>query len=1047
MRKWKQALALVLALVMALSLVALPSFAEGEGDGGGTAATQPVWPAEGSIKLDKDAKAVVGQENLWEVTLGIQGKNYSTTSDVVLVIDCSGSMEEGTKLEATRTAAKAFGDKLLTEGSTTRIAIVTYADEAAAYSDGHFYMAAERSAFESAVDQATGASGATNQQAGIHVAQQLLASDSSTGKQKNIVILSDGEPTYSYPFVGGNASIDCEWIIAHWFSGNPQVSSWPTTATPDYSTVVGSGNSFGLDGNILWHCTCRHNRTTDKLYGSFYYDSNGNFVCSNGSKSSDNGVATIWEANQAKTAGTTIFSVALQANTNGENTLKSCATDAAKGYFSIGRNDNVEQKLTSAFEAIAGSIAIAASNGSVADTMGDEVQLSFSGAAPVITNDKAVYDAGNADVYISQGSATYDADARRINWTVGNVREGDNPIMKYKVTVKEGYNPHTGEVLDANKSATFSYKNYLGEDTVGTFPVPQVTVGGGNILVHYYLVNGQGQPINENGAVVESPALAEQVKPAAYHEVDGSTGLTYNTPYTVSHDNVANYNYFGSYILNNGDLIKGDSVEVTLTAANSNQHVWFAYYQTFNVVHVRMNDAGAAQQVGEIDTYPVSSDFDLTDKVNKDKDGNAVTEGTFLYGGAFQNAACTTAYPFAEGETGLSFAPQAGATYYIWEVPNTYLIPKTLDCWEHNTEGQLDVIGYYMLSVIDREVYKEVGFYVNDVRTPANQRTYEAIDEDRGTTVVNLPEGQSVAFESITINLKQEGQSDSYTPSDLVPADKYGYMLCYGLDKNTYWSQADESVSYYPYWVTLDGVEVTNNVTRVGTYQGVGHDRIQTANESRTAGCTVPAAAETQLLTMAFYCADGTPITADVPTVEDVTVTVVDGAKTYELTVPVGTSARDQISYQAPVGKVFAGWFTDEACTTPANLDSITQDTTIYAKYVSDSYLDLHYVRNGLFRLRGVTLISAVDDPANYQESGIIVDGEKLPVAYANRYMLFNTPASLFGAARNAKLMIARQSLSGSGTLEVTPYWVTKDGTTVLGENHTLHYNTRTIWE
>ena len=57
MKKWKQALALVLALVMALSLVALPSFAEGEETGGGTETTQPVWPAEGSIKLDKDAKA------------------------------------------------------------------------------------------------------------------------------------------------------------------------------------------------------------------------------------------------------------------------------------------------------------------------------------------------------------------------------------------------------------------------------------------------------------------------------------------------------------------------------------------------------------------------------------------------------------------------------------------------------------------------------------------------------------------------------------------------------------------------------------------------------------------------------------------------------------------------------------------------------------------------------------------------------------------------------------------------------------------------------
>lgn len=1033
MRKWKQALALVLALVMTLSLVALPSFAEGEGDGGGTAATQPVWPAEGSIKLDKDAKAVEGQKNLWEVTLGIQGKNYKTTSDVVLVIDCSGSMDEGTKLTNTRAAAKAFGDKLLTEGSTTRIAIVTFIDTATAYNDGHFYTASELVDFEDAVDNATYANGGTNQQAGIHVAQQLLSSAASTGKQKNIVILSDGEPTYSYPFVATATYSGCE----AWTSlGCPRGGSITNIGAfaPSYSNsdIVGAGNSFTMDYNAAVTATCpKHGESTTKGY---VYNLNGTYTTSKGT---DNGVATIWEANTAKKAGTTIFSVALQAGTNGENTLKSCATDAAKGYFSIGQSDSVEQKLTSAFEAIAGSIAIAASNGSVADTMGDEVQLSFSGAAPVITNDKAVYDAGNADVYISQGSATYDTTNRRINWTVGNVREGDNPIMKYKVTVKEGSNPSTNEVLDANKEATFSYKNYLGEDTVGTFPVPQVTVGGGNILVHYYLVNDQGQPINENGAVVESPALAKQVKTAAYHEENGSTGLSYNILYTVSHDNVANYNYFGSYILNNGPLSKGDSVEVTLTAANSNQHVWFAYTQSFYVAHVQMDENGQAKQVGATETYPVSAGFNLTDKV---------TSG-YLYGGAFQNAACTTAYPFAEGETGKSFTPTPGETYYIWEVPNTYLIPKTLDCWEHNTEGQLDVIGYYMLSVIDREVYKEVGFYVNDVRTPANQRTYKAIDEDRGTTVVNLPEGQSVAFEGITINLKQEGQSDSYTPSDLVPADKYGYMLCYGLDKNTYWSEAGKAVSYYPYWVTLDGVEVTNNVTRVGTYQGVGHDRIQTANESRTAGCTVPAAAETQLLTMAFYCADGTPITADVPTVEDVTVTVVDGAKTYELTVPVGTSARDQISYQAPVGKVFAGWFTDEAYTTPANLDSITEDTTIYAKYVSDSYLDLHYARNGLFRLRGVTLISAVDNPANYQESGIIVDGEKLPVAYANRYMLFNTPASLFGAARNAKLMIARQSLSGSGTLEVTPYWVTKDGTTVLGENHTLHYNTRTIWE
>lgn len=1036
MKKWKQALALVLALVMALSLVALPSFAEGEETGGGTETTQPVWPAEGSIKLDKDAKAVEGHENLWEVTLGIQGKNYKTTSDVVLVIDCSGSMKEGSKLTNTRKAAKAFGDKLLTENSSTRIAIVTFIDEATAHNNGHFYTASELSAFETAVDEATYANGGTNQQAGIHVAQQLLDS-SPAGNLKNIVILSDGEPTYSYRLTGTAGWTGCyiDW------SGGHQWGDWVSGGKVDSSTISVTGCSYELvgtgyaktsgkyePGEINLAITCEHGKS--RTVNSY---------------SLDHSVATIWEANQAKAAGTTIFSVALQAGTDGENTLKACATDAAKGYYAIGQDDNVEEKLTAAFEAIAGSIAIAASNGSVADTMGDKVQLSFSDAAPVITNDKAVYDAGNADVYISQGSATYDADARRINWTVGNVREGDNPIMKYKVTVKEGSNPSTGEVLDANESATFSYKNYLGEDTVGTFPVPQVTVGGGNILVHYYLVNDQGQPINENGAVVESPALAKQVKTAAYHEENGSTGLSYNIPYMVSHDNVANYNYFGSYILNDSNLTKGDSVDVTLTAANSNQHVWFAYYQTFNVVHVRMDENGAAKTV-QTDTYTVSASFNLTDKVNKDKDGNAVTEGTFLYGGAFQDAACTTAYPFAEGETGLNFAPKAGETYYIWEVPNAYLKPMALSCWEHNTEGQLDVIGFYMVSAIDRSLYKEAGFYVNDSRTTANQMTYEAIDEAR-TTVASLPEGQSVAFKGITINLKQEGQSDSYTAASVVTGDKYGYMLCYGLDKNTYWSQAGESVSYYPYWVTLDGVEVTNSVTRVGTYQGTGAGKIKSSDESRTADCTVPAVAETQLLTMASYCADGTPISADVPTVEDVTVTVVDGAKTYELTVSAGTGVRNQVAYQAPAGKVFAGWFADQAYTIPADLDQVTEDTTIYAKYVSDSYLDLHYVRNGLFRLRGVTLISAVDNPANYQESGIIVDGVKVPVAYANRYRLFYTASGLFGAARNARLMITQQSLSGSGTLEVTPYWVTLDGTEVHGVTHTLHYNTRTIWE
>lgn len=1040
MKTWKRALALVLALVMALSLVALPSFAEGEETGGGTESTQPVWPAEGSINLSKKAQPVDEESGLYEVTLGIQGKNYKTTSDVVLVIDNSNSMyyangvdssngygtaSTAPRMKNTIAAAKAFADKLLTENSTTRIALVVYGTNVHWSTD--FYDAAHKSDLTKELDKISQDrdNGGTNQQAGIHKAQELLAA--STGKQKNIVILSDGEPTYSHPFVASATYEGCsrryDWGCGDLGPTGGRITNIGAFA-PSYSDIVGAGNSFTMNYNAVVTATCsKHGGSTTKDY---VYALDGTYTTSKGT---NNGVATIWEANQAKTAGTTIFSVALQAGTNGENTLKSCASDAAKGYFAIANNDNVETKLTAAFETIAGSIAKAATNGSVTDPMSQYVNLDFTGD-PKVTNSLDEYNAGGYDVYLSQGTVTRSGET--LNWNVGDINEGTPAVMKYRVTLKDGLSKD--RTYPTNDTTTFNYTDYQDQETSKDFEIPQVAPKGGTILMHFYLVNAQGQPINEKGVEVESPDKAKQLAAQEYYQMNGSQALEYGT-YNVPMKEISGAAYYG-YTLDGVTTKDVTEASVTVSTTNANREVWFAYTQSFYVVHVQMDENGQGKQVGETETYPFTGRFDLTAHVSQG----------YLYGGAFNSEACTVVYPFAEGETGKSFTPTPGETYYIWEVPNTYLKPMALSCWEHNTEGQLDVIGFYMVSAIDRSLYKEAGFYVNGTRTTANQMTYGAIDEDR-TTVANLPEGQSVAFKGITINLKQEGQSNSYTAASVVTGDKYGYMLCYGLDKNTYWSQAGESVSYYPYWVTLDGVEVTNSVTRVGTYQGTGAGKIKSEDRSRTADCTVPAVAETQMLTMASYCADGTPISADVPTVEDVTVTVVDGAKTYELTVSAGTGVRNQVAYQAPAGKVFAGWFADQAYTIPADLDQVTEDTTIYAKYVSDSYLDLHYVRNGLFRLRGVTLISAVDNPANYQERGIIVDGVKVPVAYANRYRLFYTASGLFGAARNARLMITQQSLSGSGTLEVTPYWVTLDGTEVHGVTHTLHYNTRTIWE
>lgn len=1016
MKELKRISAFFMAMLMMLTVFSALSAVSAEGEAAG--GTQPVWPAPGSIKLDKDAAAVEGETNLWEVTLGIKGKNFETTSDVVLVIDCSGSMK-GDKLTNTREAAKAFGQKLLTEGSTTRIAIVTFIKEATAYNNGHFYGAGELAAFETAVEKATYAEGGTNQQAGLHVAQQLL--NTSAAGLKNIVILSDGEATYSYR-ISGTVSCTEEVLVKKggWFSDDRYATSNVDWATATIKCNYDLRDGDGSDGYF------------EKSSGLAILNTTQN----DADKYITHGVATIWEANQAKAAGTTIYSVALQAGPNGENTLKACATDATKDYYAIASTDNIEEKLTTAFTSIAGSIAIAASNGVVNDPMGEHVQLSFSGSAPVITTDLGVYTAGTADIYISQGSAVYDAATSSISWTVGNVSGVDNPIMMYKVKIREGYSPATGAVLDTNGRTTFSYKNYRGDDTVGDFPIPQVTVGGGMILVHWYQVNSNGEPINELGQTVDGPAYAKQVQPAEYFAFNGSTGLNYNKQYTVAKTDFTGYNYYGRYIVNNGNLTPGDAATVTLTAADSNQHVWFAYTQSFNVAHVKFAENETETVVTET-THTVEL-FNLT---------SVVSDG-FIYGGAFSDATCEEVQTFDPGQNATAFTPTAGATYYIWEADAQFLSPRNLSCWNHVSENTVDVTGFYLVTPVDRLNYREVGFMVGSETLPAKQFTETYITESGAVNTQVLISGDCIVYDTVKVDFNN-GTSGEYDVSNVINKT-HGYLACYGMDKDKYWQSAGDIITFTPYWITLDGVKVAPQ-TRTAEYYGQGSDADDTYKkfhvvenvESGIANAFVDdAQQENMLVLMNSYFANGAPINPVDEPVQGNTVTVHDGETLY--TVAAENNAV-QLDYIGVEGKLFAGWFADEACTVPADLSNITESIDVYAKYVSDSYLGLRYYRNGFFRLRSLTLVSAIDG-RNYAETGFIVNGERISVSdYSTRYGL-RSARSLFGrgVAKDALVMSCDYAFDGvtyGARLNITPYWVTLDGTTVRGETRTLTYN------
>lgn len=477
-----------------------------------------------------------------------------------------------------------------------------------------------------------------------------------------------------------------------------------------------------------------------------------------------------------------------------------------------------------------------------------------------------------------------------------------------------------------------------------------------------------------------------------------------------------------------------------------------AYFPYFTVTHIQSNVDDNGKNYGKNDhstKHRVPTDgtkFNLT----------SVVTDSYLYGGTFNEETCTTVHNKVKGQNPMAIAPVENETYYIWEVPDTYLRPFTFYVWQH-VDGKETVTKLYPLVGVDRTNYADVGFAVCWGKT-YNETTAEDVHSGCGELTDSASVGTKATVYQRLLAVKAGAPEESWYlmkgaatmyPGDIKATNTVIDEGCIGgfrLDARQFENFKTTGITYRPYWITLDGVRVDSVRSRTLTFQEGSKTPIYNPSQTGkySAGYTYvnPPTAQTLSFRTCMLADDSQPVVD-----ERLTVTVVDGSNTTQVKVAPNGSVRDQVAYQAPAGKVFAGWFADQAYTTPADLDQVTEDTTIYAKYVSDSYLDLDYSRTGLFRLRGVTLISAVDNPANYQASGIMVNGQKLDVSYASRYRIFKTPANLFGAARDAKLMLADKSLSGTGTLEVTPYWITLDGTEVHGVTHTLHYNTRTIWE
>lgn len=488
-------------------------------------------------------------------------------------------------------------------------------------------------------------------------------------------------------------------------------------------------------------------------------------------------------------------------------------------------------------------------------------------------------------------------------------------------------------------------------------------------------------------------------------------------------------------------------------------------YPYYEIVHVRMGTDGKPFYTGD-QTNQVIADPAAVNAANRVRitDNTATVDLTkkvpagYLYGGSFSNKECTTAWSYGT-ESAKRFHPQNGATYYIWEAPEVYLVPKSLSL-SKTTDGTPNVVGFYLLTGVDRLYYQSAGFDVTD--GSGNSISITDVGESDSVAL----NGSSSVYQSLTTKYTN-GSSDTYKPGEGVfkPLSASSYLACFSVPSDA-WAAKDKKVVFTPYWITLDGMKVTGTTTRTCQSDGPGNRVVKKIAEAESGSTIMPANTAVQMLLTACgnVAVDGSenapsasvdPIDPVVPIdpIDPVTpvdpvepakqfsVTVYDGGSVYTLSAEAGEDISSRLVSAGMHGMRFAGWFLDERSTAAAELKNVQGDMDVYAKYVSDTYLTLRYRNVGLFRSRNVKLYAALDS-TDYAEAGFVIDGKAVSCPITkDAYTAF----FLYGSTvREDNTLVSytygTSDLRYGDTVEITPYWVTLDGTTVYGTTQTLTY-------
>lgn len=660
------------------------------------------------------------------------------------------------------------------------------------------------------------------------------------------------------------------------------------------------------------------------------------------------------------------------------------------------------------------------------------------------TDNKKYLDSAEA---IAQAASTPPAGKQFKHWVIQTWDEAANKFVDTDKTVLPG---DTFTVLKANAHAVEN-PDSTPDDPSFTYTVQlraeySEPESPSKTNITWYANNGTDAFVTDSDLDINAVV---DIKPANTFAYENHTflgwGKTANAtvPWLVYEDGAFKYN--GETVTKVGADLAGTPKSDAFNVPN----VLYAIWETdlFYVWHSSDNTT---------DTYKVSENpnFNI---VNKVKSG-------YIYGGYYGKNGGTydAVYTGGDGfwdiadaytESGLAFAPKPGTTYYLKEVPNTYLLPSEFDTFHSYSKG---IYNIYILSTIDDLNYIDVRFQIGSDDVSVKDSLYEEIQ---------------VEYQE---PLTPEDDLESLTPSN-VGGNNAGHIALYDLGEPVEEGLENTSMYLRMSYVTPDSVQVkgikmrkltigeaskcsekdaagnpiTRNVVLMGDVKVVDYTvgRMNTAYESGAAGNDSGsgagngsgggagngsgggaggngAAGGSGTASQLTVNMSKLAITVAPPDAPQCTITVVDNGKESVMVVDPGDWS-GQIGYLGKTGYLFAGWYLDEGCTQPADLSDLREDITIYAKYVKKSAVSA-YVRAGRTR-NGVTQVEAT-----FRAKGLPV----LEMGLA--YSCGDESGEAVASAGEAAFELT--GLRTGDKVQVEDYYITQDGTRVVYETRTYRY-------